>query len=394
MSEKSRHKLSTKVIRTRTGQSEHREHATPIYMTSSFTFDDAEHARALFASEAEGNIYTRYSNPNADEFVERMCLLEGAADGIALASGMSAIFTPMAALLNAGDHVLAGRAVFGSTHRILTNILPRWGIDHSYGDTNALTSWADLVRKNTRLCVVETPSNPALDVLDIRWLADFCASHHIILMVDNVFATPIVQTPLALGADLVMHSATKYIDGMGRGIGGVVVGKKPLIEEIRVFARHTGPTLSPFNAWMFSRSLETLEVRMERHCANALALAKWLEVREEVELVRYPHLESHPQYELACRQMCLGGGIVTFVIKGGLDRGRKFLDALRMCSHTANLGDTRTIALHPASTTHSSLTDDEREAVGILPGMIRISAGLEDAQDIIEDVEQALRTTA
>ncbi len=391
MSEKTRKGLSTRVIHTQAERSVHREHTTPIFMTSSYMFDDAEHARALFASEAEGNIYTRYSNPNTDEFVARMCLLEGAADGIAVASGMSAIFTPMAALLNSGDHVLAGRAIFGSTHRILTGILPRWGIEHSYGDTDALMSWEELVRDNTTMCIIETPSNPALDVLDIRWLADMCKSRNIILIVDNVFATPVVQAPMALGADLVMHSATKYIDGMGRGIGGVVVGKKPLIEEIREFARHTGPTLSPFNAWMFSRSLETLEVRMEKHCANALALANWLEQNEQVEFVRYPHLESHPQYELARRQMCLGGGMVTFVIKGGLERGRTFLDSLRLCSHTANLGDTRTIALHPASTTHSSLTDEERAAVGILPGMIRISTGLEDVEDIVADVEQALQ---
>ena len=386
--------LRTRVIRAQAHGEDQREHTSPIFMTSSFLFDSAEHARSLFSGDEEGNIYTRYSNPSVDEFVERMCILEGTPDGIAVASGMSAIFTPLAALLNAGDHVLAARSVFGSTHQILTRILPRWKIEHSYGDVREPESWADLVRSTTRICVVETPSNPALDLLDLKWLVGFCRERDIVLLVDNVFATPVIQTPYMLGADLVMHSATKYIDGHGRGIGGVILGRKPLIEEIRVFARHTGPALSPFNAWMFSRSLETLAVRMEQHSANALVLAEHLEAHADIEFVRYPYLPSHPQYELARRQMCLGGGIVTFVVRGGLERGRRFLDSLRLISHSANLGDTRTIANHPASTTHHSLTDEEREAVGILPGMIRISVGLEDVEDIISDVDAALADSA
>lgn len=380
----------TSSIRTQAAASPHREHASSIYMTSSFTFESAEHARALFAKEMEGNVYSRYNNPGVDEFVAKMCCLEDAPDGIAVASGMSAVFTAMAALLVNGDHVLASRSIFGSTHQLLTRIFPRWGITHTYGSLEDTQSWSDLVQPNTRLCYVETPSNPALDLVDLEWLGTLCRERDIILFVDNVFATPILQKPMQYGADLVMHSATKYIDGQGRGIGGVIVGRKPLIEEIRVFARHSGPCLSPFNAWMFSKSLETLSVRMERHCENALRLAQWLEDHPDVELVRYPHLPSHPQYELARKQMKYGGGIVTFVVKGGLEQGRRFLDALQMCSLSANLGDTRTIATHPASTTHSSLSEEDRRAAGILPGLIRISVGLENIQDIVEDIKQAL----
>lgn len=395
MSERPKGKdVTTRVIRAQVEGGGQREHAPPIFMTSSFLFDSAEHARALFAGDQAGNIYSRYSNPSVDEFVERMCLLEGTPDGVAVASGMSAIFTPLGALLNAGDHVLAARSVFGSTHQLLTRILPRWGIEHSYFDIMRPDSLDDQVRPSTRICIIESPSNPALDLVDIAGLAAFCKERDIILLLDNVFATPIIQVPYALGADLVMHSATKYIDGHGRGIGGVVLGRKPLIEEIRLFARHTGPALSPFNAWMFSRSLETLSVRMEAHSERALALAKHLESHGEVEFVRYPHLPSHPQFELARRQMCMGGGIVTIVVKGGLERGVLFLDSLNLISRSANLGDTRTIATHPASTTHSSLTDEERRAVGILPGMIRISVGLEAVSDVVDDIDQALDASA
>ncbi|MGI9174965.1 MAG: trans-sulfuration enzyme family protein [Rhodothermales bacterium] len=394
MNRKPNLRTETEAVRTQMEASAHREHSSSIYMTSSFTFENAEHARALFAREQEGNIYTRYSNPNVDEFVQKICVLEEAADGIAVASGMSAVFTPFAALLNTGDHVLASKSVFGSTHQILTTILPRWGISHSYADITHPEAWADLVQPTTRLCYVETPSNPTLDLVDLEWLGAFCRERSIVLIVDNIFATPILQQPMLYGADLVMHSATKYIDGQGRGIGGVIVGRKPLVDEIRVFARHTGPSLSPFNAWMFSKSLEHLPMRMERHCAGALRLAEYLEDHEQVASVKYPHLPSHPQYDLAKRQMKLGGGIVTFMVPGGLDQGRAFLDALQMCSLTANLGDTRTIATHPASTTHSSLSEEERQAVGIQPGLIRISVGLEHVDDIIADVGQALATSA
>lgn len=383
-------KIETAVIRTQTPASGHREHASSIYMTSSFTFENAEHARALFAKEAEGQIYTRYGNPNVDEFVAKMCQLEGADTGIALASGMSAVFSALAGLLNSGDHVLASRSVFGSTHQILSRILPRWGIGYDYADIAQPETWETAVRPQTRLCIVETPSNPALDLIDLAWLGDFCRSRGIILVVDNVFATPILQNPIQFGANIVMHSATKYIDGQGRGIGGVLVGDHAVMQDLIFFTRHSGPSLSPFNAWMFSKSLETLPLRVERHCDNAEKLAACLEQHPQIAFVRYPHLPSHPQYALAKRQMRRGGGIVTFELQGGVAQGRRFLDALQLCSLTANLGDSRTIATHPASTTHSSLTEEERLAVGITPGLVRVSVGLEHSDDVIADLVQAL----
>jgi len=387
-------KDETAVIRTRVDASQHGEHATSIYLSSSFEFENAEHARALFANEAEGNIYSRYSNPNNDEFVARMCALEHAEDGVSVASGMSAIFTCFAGLLQQGDHILSSRSVFGSTHQVLTNILPKWGIQSSYGDMDAFPhQWESLVRKETKLCYVETPSNPALDLINLKELTSFCHDRGIILVVDNIFATPILQKPIDFGADIVIHSATKYIDGQGRALGGVILGNKEYIEKIRLFARHSGPSLSAFNAWMFSRSLETLAVRMDRHCDNAEMLANWLFDREEIEILKYPHHPSHPQFELAKKQMTKGGGIVSFTLKGGLERGRSFLDALKICSLTANLGDVRTIATHPASTTHSKLTEAEQRAVGIEPGLIRISVGLEHIDDIIGDIQQALEAS-
>lgn len=359
-------------------------------MTSSFTFEDGEHARALFAGERDGSIYSRYSNPNTDEFVQRMCVLESAEDGIAVASGMSSIFTTFAALLSAGDHIVSSRSVFGSTHQVLTQILPRWGITCTYAELANPASWEAALTPATKLCYVETPSNPALDLVDLEWLAGFCTAREITLVVDNIFATPILQKPIRLGADLVIHSATKYIDGQGRGIGGVIVGRADLIEPIRFFARHSGPSLSPFNAWLFSRSLETLDLRMHRHSASALTLAGWLESHPAVAWVKYPFLDSHPQVELAKRQMKAGGGIVTFGVEGGLEAGQRVLDALQLSSRTANLGDSRTIVTHPASTTHSKLTEEARLAVGITPELLRLSVGLEAVEDIQADLEQAL----
>jgi O-succinylhomoserine sulfhydrylase len=384
----------TAVIRSQTPASVHREHATSIYISSSFTFENAEQARALFADEEEGYIYSRYGNPNITEFINRMCILEGTEAGIALASGMSAVFTAIAGLVNQGDHILASRSLFGSTHQILTRIMPRWGVTHDYAEISRPETWAGLIKPKTQLCIVETPSNPALDLIDLAWLGDLCRSREITLLVDNVFATPILQKPKKFGADLIMHSATKYIDGQGRGIGGVLLGDAQLIEKLTFFTRHSGPSMSPFNAWMFSKSLETLALRMERHSQNALELAQWLEESPDVAWVKYPHLPSHPQYELAKKQMRYGGGMVAFELKGGLAQGRRFLDALQLSSLTANLGDTRTIATHPASTTHSSLAEEERRAVGITPGLVRVSVGLEHVEDIIADMAQALAATA
>jgi O-succinylhomoserine sulfhydrylase len=386
--------FETLAIRTQVDRSGEREHAVPLFLTSSFVFDSAEQARALFADEVAGNIYSRYSNPNTDEFVRKMCRLEGAEDGVATASGMAAVYASMAALLKAGDHIVAGRSLFGSTHQILTRLFPRWGIEHSYADLTDPESWPGLFRPNTKLVFVETPSNPGLDLVDLEWLGELSRRHGTVLVVDNCFTTPYLQRPIPLGADLVVHSATKYIDGQGRTLGGVVVGSRALVQEVRFFARHTGPALSPFNAWILSKSLETLAVRMDRHCATAFELARRFEGHPELELVRYPFLPSHPQHALARRQMCQGGGIVVLVVRGGLERARRFLDAVRLMSHSPNLGDTRTIVTHPASTTHSKLTEDERQRVGIVPGLIRISAGLEHVDDIAADVEQALRATA
>jgi O-succinylhomoserine sulfhydrylase len=382
--------FETDAIRAQAARTDFREHSVPLYLTSSFVFDDAEQARALFADEVPGNIYTRFSNPNNTEFINKLCLLEGAEDGIATASGMAAMYCSMASLLKAGDHVLASRSVFGSTHQILNVLFPRFNITHTYVDISDVDSWESKIQPNTKMIFVETPSNPALDIIDLEGLGKLANKHSLILNVDNCFATPYLQNPAQWGAHIVTHSATKFIDGQGRVIGGAIVGKKELIKEIRFFARHTGPSMSPFNAWVLSKSLETLAVRMEKHCENALKIAEYLEQHPKVEYVKYPFLASHPQQAIAKKQMRLGGGIVSFEVKGGIDKGRNFLNSLKLISHSANLGDTRTIATHPASTTHSKLTDAERLAVGITPGLIRISAGLEAIEVIVKDIGQAL----
>lgn len=371
-------------------RSHNREHSVPLYLTSSFIFDNAEQARAVFADEEAGNIYSRFSNPNVDELVEKMCYLEKAEDGFAFATGMSAVFTSMASLLSAGDHVLAGRAVFGSTHQLLTTILPRWGITHSYADASNPEEWESLITPQTKMILVETPSNPGLELIDLEWLGELKRKHNLLLVVDNCFATPLLQTPVDYGADLVVHSATKYIDGQGRVLGGMVVGRADLIKEIRFFSRHTGPALSPFNAWVLSKSLETLSLRIDKHCENALKLAEVLEGNPALEVVNYPFLPSFAQYELAKKQMKQGGGIITFVVKGDYEAAKRFMDSLQMATITSNLGDTRTIATHPASTTHSKLSPEEKAATGISDGLIRVSVGLESINDIIEDIEQAL----
>jgi O-succinylhomoserine sulfhydrylase len=381
---------TTRVIHTRTPASQHHEQVTSIYMASGFTFDTAEEARAVYSGEQPGYVYSRWENPNTDELVARMCVLEGAEAGIAVASGMAALFTILAGLLNSGDHILASRSLFGATHQIITGVLPRWGITHTYADAQKPETWVELFRPETKVCLVETPSNPGLILVDIGALAALCRERDVILVADNTFATPVLQRPLALGADLVFHSTTKFLDGQGRTIGGVLAGERLLVQQLRVFARQTGPSLSPFNAWVLSQSLETLPLRMARHCENALALAQWLEEQPGVTNVRYPFLQTHPQVELARKQMSAGGGLVTFELRGGLPQGRRFLDALRLCGIAANLGDARTIVAHPTSTTHSSMSEAERAAVGITPGLVRVSAGLEHIDDLIADIDQAL----
>jgi O-succinylhomoserine sulfhydrylase len=380
----------TRAIRIRTEPTDEREHSSPLYLTSSFTFDDAEQMRAAFADETDDNIYSRFSNPTIQEFIDRMCALEGAEAGFATASGMSAVFASFMSFLKKGDHILSCNAVFGSTHTVITKFLPKYGIDYSYVDASDPQTWEAAIRPDTKMIYLETPTNPGLDIIDLEAAGKLAKKHNLILNVDNCFATPVNQTPIEYGADLVLHSATKWLDGQGRVLGGIVVGKKELIKEIYLFCRSTGPSLSPFNAWVLSRSLETLDVRMERHASNALHIAKALEHHPKIARLKYPFLPSHPQHAIAIRQMKNGGGIICFELKGGLESGKKFLDNLKMLSKTANLGDTRSIASHPASTTHAKLTPEERAAVNITPGLIRISVGLEHRDDILNDILQTL----
>ena len=387
----SERKPQTRAVRIQTKRTDEKEHSTPLFLTSSFTYDSAADMAAAFADDSlDVNIYTRFSNPTVDEFIEKIASLEGAEDGVATGTGMAAVFATFMTFLSKGDHIISASAVFGSTHTILTKYMPKWGIEYSYFNMSNPEQITELIRPNTKMLYVETPSNPGLDIIDIEALSAICKKNNILLVVDNCFATPAVQQPIRFGADLVLHSATKFIDGQGRVLGGVVVGKKELIKEMYLFIRNTGPSMSPFNAWVLSKSLETLYVRMDRHADNALALAKALQDHPEISRVKYPYLESHPQYAVAKKQMSNGGGIVTFELKGGVESGRKFLDALQILSMTNNLGDSRSIASHPASTTHSKLSEAERQEVGITPGLIRISVGLEHIDDILADIRQAL----
>ncbi|MFC0775339.1 trans-sulfuration enzyme family protein [Terrimonas alba] len=381
----------TRAIRLQTERTNQKEHATPLFLTSSFTYDSAEEMGAAFADDTlDVNIYSRFSNPTVDEFIAKVAALEGAEDGVATGTGMAAIFSTFMTFLSKGDHIISASAVFGSTHTILTKYLPKWGIEYSYFDMTKPDTIEELIKPTTKMLYVETPSNPGLDIIDIEKVADLCKQHNILFVVDNCFATPAVQQPMQYGADLVLHSATKFIDGQGRVLGGVVVGTKELIKQLYLFIRNTGPSMSPFNAWVLTKSLETLFIRMEKHASNALYLARALQNHVKLGWVKYPFLPDHPQYEIAKKQMANGGGILTFEIKGGVESGRKFLNALQMLSMTNNLGDSRSIASHPASTTHSKLTEEERNTVGITPGLIRISVGLEHPDDILNDILQAL----
>jgi len=381
----------TQAIRIQTDRTNEMEHSTPMFLTSSFCFDTAEEMRAAFADESDDNIYSRFSNPGVKEFTDKLVALEGAEAGYSTASGMSAVSGSFMALLKQGDHLLACNSIFGSTHTVISKYLPKFGIDYSYVSANATAAeWQAAVRPNTKMIYIETPTNPGLEILDLAMIGKIAKENKLIYNVDNCFATPVNQKPIDFGADLVVHSATKWLDGQGRVLGGVVVGKKELIKEIYLFCRSTGPALSPFNAWVLSKSLETLDVRMERHAANALYIAQQLENHPAIKTLRYPFLPSHPHHHIAIQQMQNGGGIVCFELAGGIEAGRKFLDALKMLSLTANLGDTRSIASHPASTTHAKLTEAERIAVNITPGLIRISVGLEHKDDILKDILQAL----
>lgn len=371
-------------------RSNQREHSSALYLSSSFVFESAEEARAMFAEEIQGNIYSRYSNPNSSDLIDKVCRAEGTEDGIATASGMAAMFGSIASLLQQGDHILASRSLFGSTHQLLTRVFPKWGITSTYGDIADYQNWDKLLQPTTKMLFLETPSNPGLEIIDLEWAGKFAAVHGLILVVDNCFATPYLQQPARWGAHLVTHSATKYIDGQGRVLGGLILGKKELIDEVRFFTRHTGPSLSPFNAWILSKSMETLAVRMDRHCENAEKVARYFDGCPHLDRVNYPFLPSHEQHDLAIKQMKAGGGILTLTVKGGLQRAQRFIDKLQMISITPNLGDSRSIVTHPASTTHSKLSAEERQKVGITDGLIRLSVGLEHYEDILQDVERAL----
>lgn len=384
------YRFETNAIRTQSERSNFLEHSTPLYITSSFIFEDAEEMRASFAEEKERNIYSRFSNPNTSEFIEKICQMEGAEDGVTFSSGMGAVFGTFAALLNAGDHIISSRSVFGSTHSLFTKYFPKWDINTSYFNIDQIDQIEKLIQKKTKCIYVESPTNPGVEILDLELLGKIAEKYNLLFIVDNCFATPYLQNPIQYGADLVIHSATKLIDGQGRVLGGIVVGKKEFIREIYLFSRNTGNTLSPFNAWVLSKSLETLAVRIERHCSSALEISKKLEKVDQISWVKYPFLTSHPQYELAKKQMKFGGNIISFELKGGLSAGYDFINKIKLCSLSSNLGDTRTIITHPASTTHSKLSSEDRFKVGISEGMIRLSIGLEHPKDIWADLKQAI----
>ena len=386
-----KNKFETNAIRTQIKRTEHLEHSVPLYLTSSFVFEDAEDMRASFAEEKERNIYSRYSNPNSSEFIEKVCQMEGADAGFAFASGMAAVFSTLASLLDSGDHMISARNIFGSTHSLLNSFFPKWGINHSCFKIDDLASIEALITPKTKLIYAETPTNPGVDVLDLEALGKIAKKHKLILVIDNCFASPYLQQPIKFGTDLVIHSGTKLMDGQGRVLAGITVGSAELIDKIYRFSRITGPALSPFNAWVLSKSLETLAIRVDRHCENALKLADYLECHDKVNWVKYPFLKSHPKYEVAKKQMKAGGCVVAFEVKGGLQAGQKFFDAIKLLSLSANLGDSRSIVTHPASTTHSKLSKEERVETGITDGMVRVSVGLEHIDDIIRDVGQALK---
>ena len=384
--------FETQAIRAQLERTDYHEHSAPIFLTSSFVFDTAEEMRAAFNEESDDFIYSRYVNPNTSEFINKICLLEGAEAGFATATGMAAIFTTFMSLLKSGDHVVSCSSVFGATHAVFTKYFPKWNISHSYFNTNNANEIEKLIKAETKFIYLETPTNPAIELIDLELVAAVAKKHNILLIVDNCFATPYLQNPIKYGADLVIHSATKYMDGQGRVLGGIVVGKKELVHDIYLFGRLTGPSMSPFNAWVLSKSLETLALRMDRHCDNALYVAQKLEGHVQLENVSYPFLSSHPHHAIAKKQMKAGGGIITITVKGGYEAAKQFLDKLQMIKISPNLGDARSIATHPASSTHCKLSEEERLNVGITPGLIRISIGLENKEDILNDLLSALKS--
>ena len=383
----SQFELETQAVRAGHDRTAYGEHGEPIFMTSSFVFDSAEHAAARFAGEDEGCVYSRFSNPTVSVFQERLAAMECGEACVATASGMSAILATCLALLEQGDEILASKSIFGSTTVLFDKYLSRSGLVTKHIELTDLAAWEAAISPATKMLFVETPSNPMTEVVDIRALADIAHKHDCLLVVDNCFCTPALQRPLEMGADIVIHSATKYLDGQGRALGGAVVGSQQLVgEEVMGFLRTAGPTMSAFNAWVFIKGLETLKIRMDAHCRSAMELAAWLEQQEQVERVYYPGLESHPQHELAKTQQEGFGGIVTFVVKGGQEGAWQLMNNTQLLSITANLGDAKSTITHPASTTHSRLTPEQRAEVGIEDGLLRIAVGLESVGDIKGDL--------
>lgn len=384
-------RTQTKMVRGGLGRSEHRETAEAMYVTSGFVYDNAEDAEAAFKGETDRYIYTRYGNPTVGAFQDRMCLLEGAESCTATASGMSAVFNALLALVKAGDRVVASRALFGSCDYIIAEILPRFGVETEFVDGTDPDQWEKALSKPTQAVFLETPSNPTLEIIDLERVAELTHAAGGQLVVDNVVATPVLQKPLELGADIVVYSATKHIDGQGRALAGAILGTQQYYDDcLQPFIRHTGPSCSPFNAWLMLKGLETLELRVERHCRNTIEIARWLEDQKGITRVIYPGLESHPQHDLARKQMRDFGSVVSFELEGGKDKAFSMLNAFNVIDISNNLGDTKSITTHPATTTHQRLTPEGREALGITDGLVRLSVGLEDVEDIKEDLAQAL----
>jgi O-succinylhomoserine sulfhydrylase len=382
--------LDTLAIRTGHQRTQHSEHSEPVFLTSSYVFDSAQQAAAIFAGEEPGNVYSRYTNPTVTAFEERICALEGGEKAVATSSGMAAILSTCMALLKSGDHVVCSRSVFGTTTNLFDKVLRKFGIDTTFVELTDLTAWQQAIGPQTRLLFLETPSNPLCEIADIRQLAELAHSHDALLVVDNCFCTPALQQPLALGADIVVHSATKYLDGQGRCLGGVAIGRNEQMQEVLGFIRTCGPSMSPFNAWVFLKGLETLRLRMEAHSSNALQLAQWLEQQPQVEKVYYAGLKDHPGHELAARQQSAFGGVLSFRVNGGREQAWQVIDGTRLLSLTANLGDAKTTIVHPATTTHGRLSDEQKVQAGIAENLIRIAVGLEHIEDIKADLARGL----
>ncbi|HLV47141.1 MAG TPA: aminotransferase class I/II-fold pyridoxal phosphate-dependent enzyme [Flavobacterium sp.] len=382
--------FETQAIRTQISRSSFNEHTTPLYLTSSFVFDHAEEMRAVFAEDVDKFSYTRFTHPNQTELVNKMCLLEKAEAGYTFSTGMAAIFGSIFPLIKPGNHIVSCLNIFGSSRTIFSSILPDWGVSTSYFNADSIDKLEDLIQPNTKILFVETPTNPSVDVLDLAYLGKIARKYKLIFVVDNTFATPYLQNPIDFGADVVVHSTTKLIDGQGRVCGGIAVGKTDLIQKIYLFSRTIGSSISAFDAWILSKSLETLAVRVDRHCENALKVALFLENHPKIESVRYPFLPSHPQFDIATKQMKAGGNIIAFKLKGDLQSAVNFIDNVKLFSRTANLGDSRTIVTHPTTTTHARIPQDEKLQTGITDNLIRLSVGLENVTDIIKDIHQAL----